>query len=238
MRLKFLLTALTITSLNTSISFNPSAFAFVSPLSMQQDNQSKFQLSLLGNLQQMLGRRLPRPRISRGFICPLSPGIIGSSRIWNDRPLFLWGGDATHITLTALDNPELKLIDHALETTDTYFQYEGSALQPGQFYQWTLSISSQSSVSSVSFTFQAMDSPERDTLGEELQKIEKQVNEPEAIAISQVQYFAGQDFWSDAIQRLYQIESPSIEVKQSQTEISAHFCPIQSTASTAKNNQY
>jgi len=45
-----------------------------------------------------------------------------------------------------------------------------------------------------------MDSPERDTLGEELQKIEKQVNEPEAIAISQVQYFAGQDFWSDAIQ--------------------------------------
>lgn len=189
------------------------------------------QLNPLESLMQAFNRRrAQREGIRRSGICVLSPSVIATDIIWSDRPLFIWQGVAKQIQLAPLGRSE-RLWEQPIEAQAKSVRYDGSALQPGEIYQWELWGESNTQTSLI---FQVMEPNQRAQIAAQLQAIESQLTAsgatPEAIALRQAQFFADQNLWSDALQLLYAIEPASPPVMEARQQIEASICGSESGA--------
>lgn len=198
----------------------PSAFSSPEPTSPYTVSQR----SILDSMMSMFRGRQPRREGIRrsGELCPISPGLVGTDQVWNDRPLFLWQGTVSQITLKDFESGE-KLWEQPVGNTVQQIAYPGSALPPGM-YQWELL---NGTGSSSSFIFEIVGGDQRQQIAASLQELESQISNKtaEEKALATADYFTQQELWSDAFQVLYSISNPSMEVKQAVQEIAAYVCP-------------
>ncbi|MGB8701855.1 MAG: hypothetical protein WCD18_20765 [Thermosynechococcaceae cyanobacterium] len=173
------------------------------------------------------------PLASRGRVCPMSPGLLGQTNvIWRDRPLFAWQGQIQALeirpySLTTVYEAQPLMWQTSLTAQDKQAIYLGTALQPGQKYDWQLT-DSQGKVQR--FTFQMMEQEERDRIAAELKTLENRLSTEtasrEEIALNRAQYFAERQLWSDALQEVYTYpqQSPSAEFTEMAQQISKYLC--------------
>ncbi|HEY9657245.1 MAG TPA: hypothetical protein V6C65_02190 [Allocoleopsis sp.] len=159
-----------------------------------------------------------------GGVCAVSPGLLeDENTVWSDRPLFLWQINTEGIVLqrlTVIDQEGRILWEKPLAATDQGVVYEGTALQPGQFYQWQLQWTAEGAEQSADYTFQVMPSDRRNQITTELQALNQTLQasgaSAETIAQQQADYLTEQEqpLWSDALKLLYTVENPSLNTVQ------------------------
>ena len=178
----------------------------------------------------LLARDEP-PLGSRSRLCPISPGLMGETPIvWSDRPTFFWEGEAAQITLYDF-NEQAELWSQPLSPGDRSATYAGTPLEPGKLYAWELSIvdpMGQLTAARQLIIFEVMSAARREpteaTLTELADTLIAQGATNQAIAIEQARYFAAQGYWSDTLQILSSIETPSPEVSETLEAIANHVC--------------
>jgi hypothetical protein len=198
------------------------AIASAEPIQLAQATTS------IEDLLTTLEREEP-PLGSRGVLCPISPGMLGETgMVWSDRPLFIWQGQVSQIALRPMARREViwqASIPEGAQST----AYTGEPLQPGQLYVWQLTDAAGSS----NYVFQMLDASERNRVSEELQTLETQLKNSgaseEAIAIERARYFARQGLWSDVLQTLETVDTPSAELTQAIGEMTRYLCGTNQT---------
>ncbi|MGH2414358.1 MAG: DUF928 domain-containing protein [Microcystaceae cyanobacterium] len=195
------------------------------------------QTSVWAALWELLKSKRSEPALtSRGKVCEIAPGLLGEKNvIWSDRPLFLWQGTvpSLEIRLYSPFSPDREQEVLWSQTVSAQSQtakfqsvtYTGEALQPGKTYDWELVVSSSRR---QRFTFQVMESQERDRLASELTERETQLKAAgattEEIALQWANYFAQRGLWSDALQEIYSVKNPSVDLTRNVQEILSYLC--------------
>lgn len=193
--------------------------AFSDPGSRYADSQRSILDSIMSAFR---GRQPRREGIRRsGEVCPMSPGLVETDQVWNDRPLFMWQGTVDQIVLKNFESGE-ELWSQPVRSTAQQIAYTGAALPPG-LYQWEVS----NAVSSSSFVFEIIGGNQRQQIADSLRELESQTSNKtaEEKALAKADYFRQQGLWSDVFQMLYSISDPSTAVKQAAQEIAAYVCP-------------
>ncbi|MGB5637004.1 MAG: hypothetical protein WBM86_30070, partial [Waterburya sp.] len=96
---------------------------------------------------ELLKRRKEPTLSSRQLICPITPGLLEDKNvIWSDRPMFIWQGEVSQLTIYLYDsfNParEQQLLWSQTFTPQSpvskfhHLAYTGEPLQPGKSYDW------------------------------------------------------------------------------------------------------
>lgn len=168
-------------------------------------------------------QRRPRRRLGvRGSICAMSPGLLEPQNlIWSDRPLFLWQADTQYIQmqrLEVIDTNGRILWEKPLEPTAQAVVYNGQSLEFGEFYTWQLTWRVNNREDTIDYTFQRMDAETHQRIATDLETLSQQSQQAtadeEAIAMRRASYFIDAELWSDAMQVLYTVESPSTTITQ------------------------
>ncbi len=185
---------------------------------------------------ELLKRRKEPTLASRQFICPIPPGSLEDKNvIWSDRPMMIWQGEVSQITINLYDSfdpdREQQLLWSQTVTPQSsaskfhHLAYTGEALQPGKSYDWEIVISSSRR---DRYTFQVMDLKQRDRVTTELLALENQLAtkgvSEEEIALEKANYFAKQGLWSDALQQIYSTPNPSADFISNAREIVTYLC--------------
>ncbi|MCY6493860.1 hypothetical protein [Leptolyngbya sp. GGD] len=174
-----------------------------------------------------------RPRISLGTrgICILTPGSIRKFSVWNTRPLFLWKGRISQITVRDRETKKILWVQ-AIRPTDQQIYYTApTPLQSGKQYEWTFA----NPVSSTSrwLAFDVIPIEQHTQIATDLQTLEKQWKSKgestEAIALQKASYFVDRNLWSDALQALYEIENPSQSFSQQRQAYVKDICSSRSS---------
>jgi hypothetical protein len=197
----------------------------IAPLKQQDEPPlgSRYQDdSLLAEVVTLLAEDEP-PLGSRSSFCALTPGVLGETDVvWSDRPLFLWQGQAQAVILSDFET-QVSLWSQEVAPTAGSVVYGGAALEPGQVYSWRLS---SPAFSGAQFVFEVMPLEQRDRVTAELEALVAQYPDApaETIALVRSKYFAEQGLASDALQMLYEVENPSVELVAARQAIVTHFC--------------
>lgn len=171
-----------------------------------------------------------KPGSPRGELCVIAPrSIRTNTKVWSDRPLFVWQGNLGKIEVHPHKSDEV-LWSQTLTSTDNSVTYTGEALQPGQTYDWVIFGPQNSRISLI--PFQVMEAPERDRIRVRLTILEQELKEKgatlEEIANARANYFAQQQLWSDVLKEVYSIENPSPELETIIQQIPSQLCkPMQ-----------
>jgi hypothetical protein len=182
-------------------------------------------------------RKGPKLGSRSGNVCLLSPGLLEERNIiWSDRPLFLWEAVSLpqEIRLYSPSNPKKErqiiwrqnLNQLSPEITFQGIQYTGQALEKGKVYNFK--IFNELSKSKNFVRFQVMELKERDRISEELQRLETELKfqraSNEQITIERANYFIEQDLWSDALQEMFSVKKPSLELTQMIGQVLRDLC--------------
>lgn len=185
---------------------------------------------------ELLKRRKEPTLASRQLICPITPGLLEDKNvIWSDRPMFIWQGEVSPLTIYLYDsfNPdrEQQLLWSQTFTPQSpiskfhHLAYTGEALQPGKSYDWEIVISSSRR---DRYTFQVMDLKQRERIKTEILALENQLAttrvSEEEIALEKANYFAKQGLWSDALQQIYSTPNPSADFLTNAQGILSALC--------------
>ncbi|MDF5722662.1 MAG: hypothetical protein PUP91_19690 [Rhizonema sp. PD37] len=158
-----------------------------------------------------------RPNASRSIssVCAISPGILDTLFVWNDKPLFLWHnsgtGEKTQLIVREKESQKIVLMQ-PVNIADKKFLYNGTQpLEPGKTYQWQLGSTEQKE-------FKTMSASEHGKIQADLQALEQKLKankaNQEEIAQRKALYFLNyqvkdtidqkQTFnpWSDALEAL------------------------------------
>ncbi|AUT02647.1 hypothetical protein CLI64_20860 [Nostoc sp. CENA543] len=157
------------------------------------------------------------------IICMISPDAPNTRRkIWSDRPLFIWQGNVSKVTVKSLNNNQVLWSEPVKDTQ--HIRYNGEPLKPGQSYKWEVN-------SNRFITFQIIDMQQRDRITTQLQTIEAQLQKQganqEAIALAKANYFAEYQLWSDVLQQIYSVNPPSAELNNLRQQITQNLCTDQ-----------
>jgi hypothetical protein len=193
--------------------------------------------SVWATLWELLKSKRNEPALtSRGNVCEIAPGLLEEKNvIWSDRPLFLWQGTAPSIEIRLYspfspDREQEVLWSQTVtaQSQTAKFQsvaYTGEALQPGKIYDWELVVPSSSR---QRFTFQVMESQERNEIASKLTEMETQLKTAgataEEIALQRANYFAQRGLWSDALQEIYLVKNPSPTLTRNAQEVLSYLC--------------
>ena len=175
-------------------------------------------------------------RTGRISICPIAPvklfdedaqqgGILETQEVWSERPLFLWniqGGTVQKIELFLKGSKEAFWSPEIPEGA-TSIIYDGEPLKPGQTYEWRLT----APFPKVQPPFRVMASQKRDRITADLKQLEEQFKgaSVEKMALETANYFVKEGLWSDALQELYSVPSPSAELRDAIAQLQSHdFC--------------
>ncbi len=177
-------------------------------------------------------------------ICLIAPGLLEPpNTIWSDRPMFIWQGQVSQLTIYLYDSfdpdREQQLLWSQTFTPQSsvskfhHLAYTGEALQPGQSYDLEIVIPNPNPEKSPFYyrqrhTFQVMASRERDRIKTELLALENQLAttgvSEEEIALEKANFFAKQGLWSDALQQIYSTPNPSDNFISNAREILTYLC--------------
>ncbi|GAB1541031.1 hypothetical protein NUACC21_37000 [Scytonema sp. NUACC21] len=214
------------------------------------------QLAVRKDLTTWIGsfwQRRPRHRLgARSGVCPIAPGLLETYVVWHERPLFIWHGEGTQISVRDRETQTV-LWTQALKGSDRQMSYNGKEpLQPGKLYQWQLLGTKTSSSDRNNWTtFQIMPATEREKIATDLQTLEQKLGASKAskeeIALKKADYFLNYNIkqevaqnneapnaWSDALQTLFEIENPSSSFIKERQGYVVGLCTEQTTVSTAK----
>jgi hypothetical protein len=165
------------------------------------------------------------PRTSRGSICPVVPQLINRRVIWRDRPIFVWKGKVSTVSVYKFADSQQPIWTTDRLGSNNTVVYAGEPLQPGTRYIWKGE--TRSAVSQV--IFQTLAQAERDRVTAQLTQLEMQLQQqkatPEAKLQQRVQFFLEQNLVLDAIQELYTVSPPSAALKELQQKIMSKSCP-------------
>ena len=194
----------------------------------------KKSISILEALLSLL--KSPENRlITRGDeVCPISPGNVGEQVIWSDRPLFIWQGKIPQSTINLYSSSanfnyeqDEQLFWSWSGTVPPDSQgivYGGRQLQPEFIYDWEFIAFDKT----YRTTFILMEQSQRDAIATELEVIENKLEAngatAEEIAIVKADYFVNKQLWSDALQQLYSVENPSVNLSDKKQEIETYLC--------------
>ncbi|GAX44260.1 hypothetical protein NIES4075_52780 [Tolypothrix sp. NIES-4075] len=161
------------------------------------------------------------PLLPTGDICMISPDAPSERRIvWSDRPIFIWKGAVQKIAVRTRGSNEYLWSQNVAGAQSA--NYTGTALQPGQTYEWLVFIGESPS---KFVPFQVMDAQQSKRITSDLNNLikEKKANS-EAIALAKANYFIQNQLWSDALQQAYSVENPSRELAQILKDIPDKLC--------------
>ncbi|MBH8562822.1 DUF928 domain-containing protein [Nostoc sp. CENA67] len=155
-----------------------------------------------------------------------TPGEI--LEIWSVNPVFIWYSKRSNIKQIELLQAQSKevLWSQKIKPGQTSIIYNGKPLQPGETYLWKLYVPF-----AVEQTpkFKILELAERNKITNELQQLEAQIKSQganaESITLKRANYFAEKGMWTDALQEIYAVPNPSLELKQIKQQIpSAEYC--------------
>lgn len=168
---------------------------------------------------------------SRGNLCLVSPGLIEvTGKTWSTRPTFIWQGKLNRIEIHG-NNIEETLWAVQVTENDAKVVYGGAELEPGNTYYWKVfdSATDEYDFPLLRVTFEVMDMQEHQTISQELEKLDAELNEQgatqEAIAFARVKFFAERKLWSDALSEAFAVEKPSEKLEDFRSDILQFFCP-------------
>lgn len=178
--------------------------------------------------QQIIRRRdQDKPRTSRGLICPVIPQLMSQRVIWRDRPIFVWKGKAEMISVFDFADPQQPIWTRDRLGNDNSVVYAGEPLKPGTRYIWKAETGTE--ISQV--IFQILERSTRDQVTAQLTQLETQLNyqkgTPEERVKQRVQFFLNRNLFLDALQELYSMPQPSLELKALREQIVQVSCPNQ-----------
>ncbi len=190
------------------------------------------QPSWQGVINRMFGNKEPRAP---------GPGRRGGSRpadlcwmtphetLWNSRPQLIWSGSfravgvrpmGTETTLWRSVAPAGNML-HRLE-------YGGTPLQAGKPYEWVFFFDQNSNSPILRVPFQIVDANQQMTIKTDLATLthqsQKQKINAEALALQRANYFAQRQLWSDVLQEVYSVRTPSKQLQQVTRDIEAKVC--------------
>jgi hypothetical protein len=185
------------------------------------------------------GRRRPRTRLttrSTSF-CEITPGLIKTTKIWHDRPLFKWEGQAVQINVREHESQKV-IWSQSLDGKTPQTIYSGDTnLEPGKLYQWQV-LGSVKNESDRNFwtTFNVMPSSDHKAIATDLSALTKKVGQGswEAIVLEKADYFAEKNLWSDAIQVLYSVDQVSASFADQRSNYIQEFCGKSSVKTAVK----
>lgn len=168
-------------------------------------------------------------------VCLVTPRNLQA--VWHLNPTFVWQGQIATIGLRVKDASEVwrQSIAPSDSSLTRQVRYSGTALQPGQAYDWLFFAAPVNPLPQTWATFQVMDAKEHAAIAAELTTLEADLKTqqatPEAIALQRTRYFAQKKMWADALQEVYSVDSPSPELQQVAEAIAQKICaPPKSSA--------
>ena len=161
-------------------------------------------------------KRHPKKTLgARHNLFPIAPGVIDTSEIWHNKPMFLWHSASKNQPARLIvreQNSEESQWVQKVNIADNRAFYQGKPLQPGKIYQWKL----EADNTSIPWTnFQIMPEKQRARIKTYLHKLEQKYLAETSEEIAQIkaeyflQYAMKPLLWSDALQALYQVKQPS-----------------------------
>jgi len=156
---------------------------------------------------------------SRGDFCSIWPNGDDPDllRIWNARPLFVWKGTVKRIEVR-LPGSGTALWSHDVTKNEQSVLYTGSALQPGEEYDyWVMyetSYKGETKTNIQTIPFEIMKPEERYQVEAELAALKDQSEtlSAEEIALQRAKYFAEHKLWSDVVIEIFSVPNPSSEL--------------------------
>jgi hypothetical protein len=220
----------------------PQGIAQPSPQPTAKPIQSPSTLEAILSLFKRKQARL----VSRSSICAIAPGLLGEQNIiWSDSPRFLWQGPIQRVEVRpySLEAPYQRqeiLFQQSVAATDQQVMYSGKVLQPGQKYDWQIYLTANSAPNPrMRIMFQVMNQEGRDRIAAELNNLESRLKAEgitsDQIVLERTRYFAERDLWSDALQELYSVSSPSPRLAQFAQDISTYLCTSGETSATTSS---
>lgn len=191
-------------------------------------------------------RRKKSRKGGKGSICLIVPQrlddpvsqVQGTQEIWSLNPRFLWNlskGNVRTIELYEKDSNQ-PFWSQEVPEGETSFVYDGKPLQPGNSYKWRTIAYAPYRMKSIPGEFKVMEAQKRLGITIRLALIEhrlkKQGANAEKIALEKANYFAEEELWSDVVKEIYQVQKPSIRLKQKIQQIqSSDYCNSTGTLS-------
>lgn len=168
------------------------------------------------------GRGGPRP----ANLCWLTP----SDQVWHSQPLFVWSGNFRVIGLRPAESDTLiwRIVAPTEPDQVNRLAYNGKPLEPGQHYEWVFFFDQSSTVPLLKVPFQLVEAKKHAAIAKELtllnDKLEAEKAAPEARALQRAMFFANQQLWADAMQEIYAVGNPSIELQQVAQQVQQELC--------------
>ena len=174
-------------------------------------------------------KRRGRDGGSRGDdFCLINPGK--NEKVWHLYPLFIWQGDTNTIGVRPQGQNIVLWRAKKEGNSEVNFksaQYTGFPLQFGKSYDWLFYSNTSKNIVTWE-SFQVMDALERAPITADLsalnQKLEAEDATQEEIALQRASYFVDRQLWSDALQELFSVKSPSMELKNTVDKLTNWVC--------------
>ncbi|MEM6614264.1 MAG: hypothetical protein AAF652_18850 [Cyanobacteria bacterium P01_C01_bin.72] len=159
-----------------------------------------------------LFRASERRMMTRGDeVCLVSPGNSGEQLISGDRLMFVWWGEILESTINLYQDDQLVWTQTVLANTQT-IAYDGESLEPGATYDWELVVNDKKYRQTIVLLEQAA----QKAIARDLANLDSQLKSNKATAeekaIARAEYFLAQELSSDALQQLYWVKNPSLNL--------------------------
>ncbi|MEM9217640.1 MAG: hypothetical protein AAGD25_25280 [Cyanobacteria bacterium P01_F01_bin.150] len=178
------------------------------------------------------------PLISRGNgFCVLAPALDNgeTSEIWSDRPVLVWEAGSVGKLGLRQANSNSDFWSYVPTNEQTYVTYDGVSLQPGETYEVAIYLDDFAAEPTALPEFQVMGQGESGKEGRDRQSITAGLNtltepKPEGVshiewfAIQRANYFASNNLPLDAIQSLFNVTTPSVDLVTTQQAILKTAC--------------
>ncbi|MBL1177176.1 hypothetical protein [Pantanalinema sp. GBBB05] len=190
------------------------------------------QLSWQGVTNRMFGGKEPRAPGSGGRggprpadLCWITP----TETLWNSRPQLVWSGSFRTVGIRPVGTETLLWRSVAPAGNRLHrLEYGGTPLKPGKAYEWVFFFSENANTPMLQVPFQLVDANQQTAIKTDLAKLanqyQKQKINTEALALQRANYFAQQQLWSDVLQEVYSVKSPSKQLQQVAQAIEAKVC--------------
>lgn len=163
-----------------------------------------------------------------GTLCLITPGV--DTVLWSTKPLFVWQGSYDVLGVRPEGNYPIMWSDIAPVQNQSVKQsnYTNQPLEPGKTYEWVFFVDATRRSPLNPVRFQVMGAKERAAIAKDLQALETRLKtqkvSQEEMALARTNYFVEKGLQADALQQIYSVEQPSVELQNIKREIEKKLC--------------
>jgi hypothetical protein len=161
-------------------------------------------------------------------LCVITPGV--DHVLWTTKPLFVWQGSYTVIGVRPKGNNAILWGEIASGQNQSVkrVSYTNLPLEPGKAYELVFFVDQNRRSSMNPVAFRVMGATERAAITKDLRSLETRLKaqkvSQEEIILQRSNYFAQRGLKADALQQIYSIEKPSVELQKVRQEIEKKLC--------------